>query len=84
MADDKKKEAIKQWKDEKHPRYPAPKFQIGDIVKLVNSDDPDELAIVVGIRLRYYSHMHQHVYYYEIGDARAVQPSRPTGLMPMI
>lgn len=68
MADDKKKEVIKQWKDQKRPHFPAPKFQIGDIVKLTDNDDPDELAIVVGIRLRYYSHMRQHVYYYEIGD----------------
>lgn len=54
--------------DQPRSLYPAPKFNIGDIVRLEDSDDPDEVAVVVGIRLRYYSHMRQHVWYYETGD----------------
>jgi hypothetical protein len=61
-------ELVKQWTEQEYSKFPKPEFNIGDVVKLIDSDDPDELAVIVGVRLRYFSHMRRHVWYYEIGD----------------
>ncbi len=49
-------------------KFPSPEFNIGDIVRVRSNDDSDEIAMVVGIRLRYYLHLRRHVYYYELAD----------------
>lgn len=54
--------------------FPEPKFKIGDIVRLSENDDPDEVAMVVGVRLRYYDHLRRHVFYYELADKMSSPP----------
>lgn len=47
--------------------FPSPKYNIGDIVRFVDSD-LDEIAIVVGLRLCYYDCIRRHVWYYAMAD----------------
>lgn len=53
---------------------PVPKFKIGQIVRLSDNDDLDEVGVIVGMRLRYYRHMRMHVWYYELADSMSCPP----------
>jgi uncharacterized protein YodC (DUF2158 family) len=51
--------------------YPEPKFKIGDIVKVKSETDPDILAVVNGLKLAFFDHMRQHVWYVHITDRQS-------------
>ena len=61
-------ELVKQWTDETLPKFPPSEFNIGDVVRRVDADEDEGPQVIVGIRLRYYRYMRQHVWYYETAD----------------
>jgi uncharacterized protein YodC (DUF2158 family) len=48
--------------------YPAPKFKIGQIVRVKSETDPDMLAVVDGLKLAFFDHMRRHIWYVYITD----------------
>ena len=52
--------------------FPKPKFEIGQIVRLASNGNPDELAVVSGVEVCYYSFDRRHVWYYKLVDCQGL------------
>lgn len=80
-----KLELIKTWKEQEQeqdrPKFPPPKFQIGDWV-IYTGDDTEEAEkayMVTGMSLDFYKHMGRFVWYYDFSDKYGVAVSGDDG-----
>jgi len=67
-------ELIKKWSNETLPKFPPPKFNIGDVIRRTDDNESDHPRVIVGIRLAYLVFQRRHIWYYEVADHIASYP----------